>query len=659
MNDRTRISPRPLFHLLFLLLGGLPILLPGQCLQGDCKTGPGTLVYADGDRYRGEFRDGLAEGEGMLFRTDGSRYVGQFREGEPQGKGILVSTTGDRQSGIWDRGNLVAELPELIAGRDVLTARGGTEPKTGCVSGDCDNGRGVYVMSDGAVYAGQFSAGEISGEGVCYYPDGSKYRGEWQHRLPHGRGTKTLLDGRDHTGQWRYGIYQLAAGDGRRTVLPGDSPARELNTAVAPQTGCLEGNCHDGLGFFTYPDGSSYRGHFRSGLPAGVGVFRYANGDYYQGNFAAGLQHGSGTLVHADQSKAALSGRWEKGEFYPQGRESGCLSRDCTDGNGTYVYPSGDRYVGGFRNGQMDGRGTITYKDGSSYEGQFLAGKFHGLGVYRTPDGRLYDGEWADNNFVSPRSVQPAYTPPPAAATRAGGKVYALIVGVSTYSHMPVLRFPDDDAYRIYGFLKSPEGGAVPDERLKILIDEDATRANILGELRSLFRRAGPQDLVFIYFSGHGQPGAFLPIDYNGTDNKLYHRELRELLDASPARYKLLLADACHSGSLLSARDGSEPTDILQRYYTELSKAAAGTALLMSSKSNETSLESSGLRQGVFSHFLIRGLKGEADRDGDRVVTMRELYQYVRERTSEYTGGLQSPLLQGDFDPMMPISVVR
>ncbi len=79
----------------------------------------------------------------------------------------------------------------------------------------------------------------------------------------------------------------------------------------------------------------------------------------------------------------------------------------------------------------------------------------------------------------------------------------------------------------------------------------------------------------------------------------------------------------------------------------------------MSSKSNETSLESSGLRQGVFSHFLIRGLKGEADRDGDRVVTMRELYQYVRERTSEYTGGLQSPLLQGDFDPMMPISVVR
>ena len=55
-------------------------------------------------------------------------------------------------------------------------------------------------------------------------------------------------------------------------------------------------------------------------------------------------------------------------------------------------------------------------------------------------------------------------------------KVWAVVVGIGRYTTMPVLKYTDDDAYHIYAFLKSPEGGALPDSQIRLLIDEDAFR---------------------------------------------------------------------------------------------------------------------------------------------------------------------------------------
>jgi uncharacterized caspase-like protein len=77
----------------------------------------------------------------------------------------------------------------------------------------------------------------------------------------------------------------------------------------------------------------------------------------------------------------------------------------------------------------------------------------------------------------------------------------------------------------------------------------------------------------------------------------------------------------------------------------------------MSSKSEETSLEAKGLRQGVFSYFLIRGLKGEGDVNYDGIVTVKELFDFVYVNVRQYTLNRQSPVIQGDYDPDMTISV--
>ena len=102
-----------------------------------------------------------------------------------------------------------------------------------------------------------------------------------------------------------------------------------------------------------------------------------------------------------------------------------------------------------------------------------------------------------------------------------------------------------------------------------------------------------------------------------------------------------------------------ETEPLLVQYYQALAKSVSGTALIMSSKSEETSLESSGLRQGVFSHFLIRGLKGEADVDKNKIVTIGELYDFINTNVRSYTGNRQSPVIKGTYDPKMPVSVLR
>jgi hypothetical protein len=81
--------------------------------------------------------------------------------------------------------------------------------------------------------------------------------------------------------------------------------------------------------------------------------------------------------------------------------------------------------------------------------------------------------------------------------------------------------------------------------------------------------------------------------------------------------------------------------------------------LLLSSKSEEISLEDGGLRSGIFSHYLIRGMQGEADSNGDKLVSIQELFNFVHREVRRYTGNIQTPTLTGTYDELMPVSVIR
>jgi hypothetical protein len=544
-----------------------------------------------------------------------------------------------------------------------------------CIAGNCKNGQGTFVFPSGAKYIGEFKNGEIHGIGVCYYTDGGKYSGEWKNRYPDGRGTRTYADGFKRTGHWKKGKPTDDAGNVQEDYIAKRKEERS-DDGTNIQTGCIDGDCKNGNGKLAYPDGSKYEGAFVNGKFQGQGMFFFANGDKYTGLFNNNFPHGQGTRTSAD-GLVVEAGEWRDGEFIgssliEQGK-SGCIEGNCDNGKGTFIFKQGSaKYTGDFKEGQPQGFGICLYANGDRYRGEWTNGAFEGKGTLYKHDGSEAAGYWREGQYIGkepPKDYQPVATMPtekpadkpatePATPPVPEAKVWAVVIGVAAYNHMPVLRYTDDDAYRFYAFLKSMEGGALPDEQVRILIDEDATRDNVIENIKDVFDRAAATDLVVLYFSGHGLNGSFLPIDFDGYNNKIQHEEIAELFNKCKAKYKLCIADACHSGSLIAMRS-TEAEPVITQYYQMLAKSVSGTALIMSSKADETSLESAGLRQGVFTHFLIRGLKGEADTNKDKVVAVDELYDYVFKQVRDYTGNRQSPIIKGTYDPAMPIGVIR
>ena len=451
---------------------------------------------------------------------------------------------------------------------------------------------------------------------------------------------------------------------------------------------CIQGDCNNGEGMFSYLDGSQYEGAFADGKTNGYGIWCFPSGDKYVGYFKNDFQHGRGIVYHLNGT--STQGEWIYGEYFgmKSGEVEGCLEGDCADGFGTYIYEEGNaKYTGYFKNEMPHGLGNCQYSNHEFYDGEWAGGSFDGYGTLFLADGTPIKGYWKEGTYVGNQApveaemMSSAASPAMAVASpqventiqtlaeirkNSKIKVHALIIGISTYTHMPVLKYSDDDAYRMYAFLKSPEGGALQDDQMRMLIDEEATRKNIKDAMNELFMNAGKDDLVLMYYSGHGLKDCFLPIDFDRYSNKLYHEEINEILSQSPAKYKLCIADACHSGGLAmkggndyGSNNNYSDAQVINTYYENLAQSDAGTALILSSKLEEISLESSGLRQGVFSHFLIRGLEGEADRDFDKVVTVTELFDFISLNVKSYTANRQSPVMKGSFDESMTVSVVR
>ncbi|MEM6316481.1 MAG: SH3 domain-containing protein [Bacteroidota bacterium] len=250
-------------------------------------------------------------------------------------------------------------------------------------------------------------------------------------------------------------------------------------------------------------------------------------------------------------------------------------------------------------------------------------------------------------------------------------KVWAVVAGISDYANLlnsnygvTDLRYADTDAKRMYQFLKSPPGGNLPDDQIVLLRNQEATSQNILQNAQRLFQQAGPQDLIIVYFSGHGGPNYFV-----AYDQALKYSDIKTVVEQSPAKKRLCIADACYSGTWSnntqkrSVQKRMNDDQLEQLYYDALASSTNGIALFMSSSNTETSLEIPQIGQGLFTYFYIEGLKGAADADKNQIITLKELYEFVQNGVS-YVAWTQfqhrqTPKISGYFDTEMPIGIVR
>ena len=205
----------------------------------------------------------------------------------------------------------------------------------------------------------------------------------------------------------------------------------------------------------------------------------------------------------------------------------------------------------------------------------------------------------------------------------------------------PLLSYAHRDASELADALRSL--GGVSSDRVRILVDEDAetVRRTILevnGDIRARAEAHQPTALI-LYFSGHGDADALhlgrslLPI-----------AELRELARGSAAGLRLVIVDACRSGSLTRVKGLVPAPDFDIGLDNQV--ATEGLAIISSSAAGETSEESDELRGSFFTHHLVAALRGAGDRDGNGEVTLGEAYAYAYTQTlhsSAQTLALQHP----------------
>jgi len=163
------------------------------------------------------------------------------------------------------------------------------------------------------------------------------------------------------------------------------------------------------------------------------------------------------------------------------------------------------------------------------------------------------------------------------------------------------------------------------------------------GDLDDLFGSRLPLKVkengtVYVYFAGHGTPGKdkqplLVPWDATAdAEAKLYPVErIVEQANSWKAKRTVVMLDVCFAGVNRALAPTGRPL-----VPVDMSQLAAGDkcVVLTASGANQTANDFGAVKHGLFTYYLLKALKGDADKDGDGWVTGKELYDYVRENVS-------------------------
>ena len=258
---------------------------------------------------------------------------------------------------------------------------------------------------------------------------------------------------------------------------------------------------------------------------------------------------------------------------------------------------------------------------------------------------------------------------------RAGpGRRWAVIIGISDYMSdmIPDLQYADRDARALYDFLRSPAAGrgGIPSDQIRLLLNERATARNVRSALSTFLRTSAPEDEVLVFMAAHGMPDPLRPKDLYlltyDTDvaeiatTALPMAMVREMIGEAYGYTKVVLADITHSAGV-GSDSGPIPNAVNEALLTDVGTASGGFLAFTASESHQLSQEAArfGGGHGVFTYYLLEALRGGADENGDRIVSLNEMLEYTRDRVRRETRNAQVPMISNtSYDYHWPMAVV-
>ena len=252
---------------------------------------------------------------------------------------------------------------------------------------------------------------------------------------------------------------------------------------------------------------------------------------------------------------------------------------------------------------------------------------------------------------------------------------YALLIGVNDYAPpLGKLEFCHRDMTELRAHLEAAGFAA---DNIAFMNDQATeprmrpSKANLEGELRLRLQLANEEDIVLVAFSGHGLQidgkSYLCPSDarLDATSSMISIDELYAQLEQCRASQKLLVVDACRNEPIIRGFRAGKLADDLK---LQVQAPPKGLILLSSCEEGQFSAEDPKLKHGVFMHYFMQGLAGDADLDdeinGNRNgrIDLAELYFYAHEKTKRHVarshGIIQRPVLKGEIVGRFDVALV-
>jgi hypothetical protein len=232
--------------------------------------------------------------------------------------------------------------------------------------------------------------------------------------------------------------------------------------------------------------------------------------------------------------------------------------------------------------------------------------------------------------------------------------LYVLAVGINAYKdrNVPKLACAVNDAQVLEKTFKDRSKDIFDVVEARVLVNEQATRADLLAGLKWLKEKARPQDQAVVFYAGHGEQedkGFYLlPHDVDVKDLKntgISGETLKEHLAGLPGKV-LLLLDACHSGAI---------GKVINEMARDLADDDCGVVVMCAALGKETAGEDDG--HGFFCRAAIESLQGKGPKNkADGRVYQHHLEQYVIDRVQELSKDQQHPTTAKPTLPPFPLA---